>query len=282
MGAVSEPGAIATGLTRCTHGHLIVPGGDVLTYRFMKTRLTFVAVLIIFLFVSNSSAQTRNSPRRIVFARGATVARAAGYLRGMRDEAWFVLRAKAGQLMRVEIRGRGPTRGILIWPSGKQDGGPGGVIFNGEIDEDGDYKIRVTESMMAEAWRGRFTVIVEALPRGQTSPSSLNLETYAGKYPDELFRDVPAVKTRVRQLLGANYKAFTDRMQVETPFDKDGDLLITRGCMAHSCGSEDAILAIETDDGRVYVALKVNSRISKTFPANQSLLPDALRRAMAQ
>lgn len=132
----------------------------------MKKRIGLsVAVIAVALVVA--TAQTESSPRRIKFARGATVARATGYLRGVRHEAWFVLRAKSGQHMRVEIRGRGATRGVLVFPSGKQDGGPGGVIFDGVIDESGDYKIRVTESSMAEAWRGRFTISVRILPVGQ-------------------------------------------------------------------------------------------------------------------
>src|SRR6185436_652149 len=110
------------------------------------------------------SAQTQSGPRRITFARGATVARATGYLRGVRDEKWFSLRARANQHMRIEIKGRGPTRGVLVFPSGKQDGGPGGMIFDGVVDENGDYRIRVTESSMANSWRGRFTLTVEILP----------------------------------------------------------------------------------------------------------------------
>lgn len=248
----------------------------------MNIKKSFPILIIICAAWVSLSAQTERAPRRIVFARRATVARANGYLRGIRDEAWFILRLSSGQQVRVRISGRGPTRGVLIFPSGKQDGGPGGVIFDGQTDEDGDYKIRVTESMMAEAWRGPVTVTVEALPRGRASRTLSDLESSAGKYPSELFRRVPVLKTRLRQLLGLNYKKFTDRMQVETPFEKDGDFLITRGCMAHSCGSEEAILAIEVSDGSVYVALKMDSRISKTFPANRSLLPDALKRAMAQ
>src|SRR5947207_15583674 len=83
----------------------------------------------------------------------------AGYLRGMRDEVNYVLRAKAGQHMRVEIRGRGPTRGMVTFPSGEGEGGPGGVVFDGNIPDTGDYRIRVTESSMANAWRGSFTLI---------------------------------------------------------------------------------------------------------------------------
>jgi len=86
-----------------------------------------LATMMIAAVVSTVSAQ--KAPQRIYFARGATVARVTGYLRGINDEGLFVLRAKAGQHMRVEINGRGATRGVVIFPSGKQDGGPGGVVF---------------------------------------------------------------------------------------------------------------------------------------------------------
>ena len=69
---------------------------------------------------------------------GATRATARGYLRGMRDEAIWVLRATAGQHMRVEIRSPGATRGVVLFPSGQQDGGPGGVVFDGKLPETGD------------------------------------------------------------------------------------------------------------------------------------------------
>ena len=91
---------------------------------------------------------------------------------------------------------------------------------------------------------------------------------------------MPAIKTRLRQLLEASYAAFNERMQVETPIEKDNDMLIMRGCMAHSCTIEEAILAIDLNDGKLYVALRLNSKFSKTFPANRSQLPDALKRAM--
>jgi hypothetical protein len=242
-------------------------------------RLLSAAFLISFAF-AGAFAQTEKAPQRIIFARGATVAQATGYLRGMRDTAWFVLRAGAGQHMHVEIDARGATRGTVIFPSGKQDGQPGGVIFDDNIDETGDYKIIVSESMMADAWRGRFTVKVEILPRGQTSPDTSDLESYVGKYPSELFRKVPAVKTRLRELLGANYKAFFDRMQVETPIEKDDDTILMRGCMAHSCTIEEAILAIDLNDGKLYVALRFNSKFRAPFAADKSRIPDALKRAM--
>src|SRR5882762_8169423 len=122
-----------------------------------KSRLScgLATVAIIALTSLATFAQTR-----VYFARGATRATARGYLRGIRDEANFVLRAKAGQHMRVEIRGQGATRGVVTFPSGQADGQPGGVIFDGILPDTGDYRIRVTESNMANPWSGSFTVII--------------------------------------------------------------------------------------------------------------------------
>jgi hypothetical protein len=38
---------------------------------------------------------------------------------------------------------------------------PGGLIFDDALDETGDDRIRVTESWMAESWKGIFTLTVE-------------------------------------------------------------------------------------------------------------------------
>lgn len=244
-------------------------------------RLLPLLFVLVFAFVT-ASAQTERAPQRIVFARGATVARATGYLRGNRDSAWFVLRASAGQHMRVNINARDATHGTVISPSGQQETQPGGVVFDDDLKETGDYKIGVSESPMANAWRGNFTVVVEILPRGQSAPQTSNLERYVGKYPSELFRGVPSVKTRLRQLLGTNYKAFTDRMQVETPIERDGDTIVMRGCMAHSCTIEEAILVIDLNDGTPYVALKFDSKFRPVFAADRSQIPQSLRRAMRQ
>ena len=50
--------------------------------------------------------------------------------------------------MKIELKPLGPnliTAGTVASPSGKSDGGPGGVIFDSDLTETGDYKIRVFE-----------------------------------------------------------------------------------------------------------------------------------------
>jgi hypothetical protein len=257
-----------------------------------KTRILKLSrsVMIVSLVLTSAgsifSVRAQKAPQRVTFARGATVARATGYLRGLNDAADFVLRAKAGQHMRVEINARGATRGMVTFPSGKQDGAPGGVIFDDNINETGDYRIRVTESSMGDAWRGSFGLKIEILP-GQSSgsdASTADLARYVRQYPSVLLKGEPGLKTRLRELLGANYSSFISRLQTEMPIERDGDVIIARGCMAHQCTIEEAILAIDLSNGKPYVAIKSNRHGGgfKIFAEDKNRVPGALTRAMRQ
>ncbi len=99
-------------------------------------------------------------PIRIVFRPGAYSGSARSTLMNQGQERWFSVRATKGQTMIVVIIGAGPTGGTLTFPNGTQDGGPGGRVFDGEVPASGVTKIRVTESLMANSWAGRVTVIV--------------------------------------------------------------------------------------------------------------------------
>jgi hypothetical protein len=128
--------------------------------------------------------------------------------------------------------------------------------------------------------------LIFAVSGAQTTPSvsarsaTTGYFQYVGKYPNEMFKKEPALKTKLRTLLGTSYKAFFDRMQTEVPIEKDGDAIVARGCAAHECTVEEAVLVIR--NGTLYVALKMESKFSKTFPADRSKLPEALKRAMEQ
>ena len=252
-----------------------------------KTRMlnwSSAAMITAVFLISSASAQ--KAPQRVYFARGATEARATGYLRGIRDEAVFVLRAKAGQHMRVDIRGRGATRGVVMFPNGQQDGAPGGVVFDGILPVAGDYRIRVTESSMADAWSGSFTLIINVVSEGseetRSNDSGRDLARYTGKYPSEMFRREPGLKTRLRRLLGTNYKLFFDRLQTEMAIVNDGGVLIIHGCMAHECTIEESILALDLGADKMHVAIKSEDFRGrfKTWSEGGAGIPAALRRAM--
>ena len=114
-----------------------------------------LAALSLFAFVSAGRAATP-----ITFQHGQTQAHAYGHLQGIHSVAHFYFRARAGQHVKVEITGRGPTRGVVTTPGGQQDGSPGGVVFDDTVTQTGRYRLRVTEDTMAEAWHGRVRVDV--------------------------------------------------------------------------------------------------------------------------
>jgi hypothetical protein len=115
-----------------------------------------ILMVVLMLLFSQIIWASPTAERRIQLKKGQTVAYVKGTLRHIHDEANFVLRARAGQHMRITITGEGPTRGVVTFPSGQQDGGPGGLVFDDRLPKTGDYRIRVTESSMGEEWQGRF------------------------------------------------------------------------------------------------------------------------------
>jgi hypothetical protein len=99
-------------------------------------------------------------PIRITFAAGAYSGQAHSQLTGIHSEKWFAVHARADQTMIVVVEGKGATRGIVYFPNGHSSGQPGGRVFDDVLPVSGDYKIKVTESQMGEAWSGRVDVVV--------------------------------------------------------------------------------------------------------------------------
>lgn len=96
----------------------------------------------------------------IRFTHGHTHGVGRGYLHGIHAQQYFDFHAHRGQHVRVNVVGRGPTRGVVLFPHGGQDGSPGGVVFDDQVHQTGRYRVDVTEDTMANAWRGPVRVYV--------------------------------------------------------------------------------------------------------------------------
>ena len=120
--------------------------------------------------------------------------------------------------------------------------------------------------------------------KGSNAGDAHNLAKYKGRYPSELFRKEPALKTRLRKLLGTRYQFFFNRLQTEMPIENDGGVLIVQGCMAHQCTIEVSILAIELDVDKLHVAIKSSEfrNTYKLWNEGDSQVPNALRKAMQE
>ncbi len=102
----------------------------------------------------------RSCPIRITFAPGAYSGQGHSEMLGIRSQRWFVVHARAGQVMIVIVEGRGATRGVVSSPGGSSNGQPGGRVFDASVPRTGDYRIHVTESPMGQGWSGRVDVVV--------------------------------------------------------------------------------------------------------------------------
>jgi hypothetical protein len=126
--------------------------------------------------------------------------------------------------------------------------------------------------------------LVSKAPNAASSNDAQNLAKYKGRYPSELFRKEPALKTRLRKLLGTRYQFFFNRLQTEMPIENDGGVLIVQGCAAHQCTIEVSILAIELTADKLHVAIKSSEfrNTYKLWNEGDSEVPNALRKAMQE
>ena len=119
---------------------------------------------------------------------------------------------------------------------------------------------------------------------GRATAPAQNLQSYVGKYPSALLKDVPSLNRRLRAVLGNNYSFFMSRMQTEMPIEYVEGCLVAVGCKAHSCGSEDAVMVINLDNGKMHCAIRSDKFNGgyKVFSEDKQNIPHALYRTMEQ
>lgn len=144
-------GAVAA-IVLVTSGTALATGGASTT---QARQLSSTAVHV----AATCSPGAQACPIRIEFAAGAYSGQAHSQMTGITSEKWFVVHANADQAMVVVVEGVGPTRGIVYSPNGDHSGQPGGRVFDEVLSVSGDYKIKVKESTMGEAWSGRVDVV---------------------------------------------------------------------------------------------------------------------------
>ena len=125
----------------------------------MKRTTTIACFLILatclaLITSGEASAKTPSSSRpvRIKFIQGAISTQVRGHLTMNKNaDAFYVIKAKVGDHMIVNIISLTSglmTGGDVTSPSGEQDGQHGGIIFNDDLTETGDYTIRVARNLM--------------------------------------------------------------------------------------------------------------------------------------
>ncbi len=102
-----------------------------------------------------------------------------------------------------------------------------------------------------------------------------NLAKYVDKYPVDLMK-IPAVKNRLKTLLGRNFADFDESIAVQHTIEKKGDLLFASGCMAHLCASNGAAFVIDMKNKRIHAAIFDEDAAPRYFNEDKAATPQAL------
>jgi hypothetical protein len=131
--------------------------------------LMLSASLLPLMPVTTAAQASSSRATRIKFLPGTISAQVRGRLtRNKNAEALFVVRAKAGDHMIVNIISLTEglmTAGTIKSPSGDTNGQHGGLVFNEDLTETGDYTISVERNLMGtERADGAFMLEVVITP----------------------------------------------------------------------------------------------------------------------
>jgi hypothetical protein len=118
-------------------------------------------------------------------------------------------------------------------------------------------------------------IAVNAQPSTRRPALPVNLAKFVDKYPGDLML-VPAVKTRMRALLGKRYSEFVQSIDVQAPMTKVGDFLLGSGCLPHSCTINEAAFAVDIVNKRVHAAIFVKDKSTAYFNEDKKPTPQVL------
>ena len=133
-------------------------------------------------------------------------------------------------------------------------------------------KLNITICMMMIA-------VCVGVAAAQTTPKRpalpANLSKYVDEYPVELMK-VPAVKSRLKTLLGKRYSDFVVSIDVQSPMKMDGDFLFANGCMPHACTIMEAAFVIDVKNKRIHAVLYEKDKPPLYFNEDKAPTPQVL------
>lgn len=91
----------------------------------------------------------------------------------------------------------------------------------------------------------------------QNSDLPADLDSYLKKYPypTDFMKNTPNVKKRLMSLLGNKFTLFNTNLHMQTPIEKQGNLLIGWGGLKTKTGKEEAMYIIDANTKKIHVGL---------------------------
>jgi hypothetical protein len=123
-------------------------------------KLFLLSVISLILFAVAAEAAFAQKAQRITFKRGAKQATVRGTLYSYKGQRVYLVRVRAGQILKTEQVGEGHAITIaVLGPDGEIAADSDASCNNRKQTEEtvaGDYKIIVSECSKADPWRGTF------------------------------------------------------------------------------------------------------------------------------
>lgn len=131
--------------------------GTHLSFSIIPLRVAFVTALFMLATThSNAStaANTASNATAIKFAKGRVSTTISGKLSPKQNEHWYQFAAHSHQYAIINLSPLAGTSetanvGVLHMPNGEQDGTKGGIIYQGCLPANGNYRLRIARNLMA-------------------------------------------------------------------------------------------------------------------------------------
>ena len=116
-----------------------------------KTLFNLIGIVAIVTF---SSVGVAKEKKTIKFNQGSVVGTVKGQIASGEHDTWYQFDAQKGQYAVINLLPNPGSPevanvGVLHMPSKRQNGGKGGIVYQGCLPEDGQYKLRIARNLMA-------------------------------------------------------------------------------------------------------------------------------------
>jgi hypothetical protein len=98
----------------------------------------------------------------------------------------------------------------------------------------------------------------------------------AGRDSDSLLKN-PAIKARMRKLLGRQYDSFMESFETLTPVTKEGSFLFSTGCLIHACTHLESAIAIDLNKRTIHAAIFRQDEQTRYFNEGRRATPKVIR-----
>jgi hypothetical protein len=98
----------------------------------------------------------------------------------------------------------------------------------------------------------------------------------AGQDSDSLLKN-PAIKARMKKLLGNKYDSFMESFETLNPVVKEGNFLFSSGCLIHACTHLESAIAIDLVNRTVHAAIFRQDEKTRYFNEGGKATPEVIR-----